>query len=59
VLVYNEDQTVFWEGDAPERIIEMMKDSYNNTRLHFKKFFHAHLEDGKITLDEETSWQDW
>lgn len=58
MIVYNEDQSVHWEGDATQEVVDVM--GHEGDIRDIKKFFHAHIdEDGKVALDGEAPWQDW
>ncbi len=52
VLIYNEDRTVMWQGDAPKGLKKLMKGEP-------KKFFYATTKNKNIILGEEAEWQDW
>lgn len=53
VLVYNKSKTVWYEGDAPKKVMSMMAGRY-------KAFFKAKREkDGSLTLKKPAKNQDW
>jgi hypothetical protein len=52
VVVYNEDQSIFFEMDAPLDVLELMGERP-------KAFFYATLKDGTLGLDEQAPWQNW
>lgn len=51
-LVYNEDRSVHWHGDADDDLLRAMGGSA-------KDFFYGSFEDGKVTLDRRAPWQGW
>ena len=52
VCIYNEDESVFWMGDASKELIKEMKGE-------FKQFRYAEIIDSKIDIQEEAPWQEW
>lgn len=54
ILIYNEDNTAWYEGPADKEIIKAMGKEP-------KKFFYAKVpkKPGIIELLEEAPWQDW
>lgn len=53
ILVYNEDRSINWQGEAEPSLLELMGDNA-------KGFFRASIgSDMKIAIDGPASWQDW
>ncbi len=53
VLIYNEDKSLYYEGDIPPDVLELMGDQ-------LKAFFHASLDEkGMVSLDRQAEWEDW
>lgn len=53
VLVYNEDRSLEWTGDATKEIVKQLDGE-------LKKFFYAKAKKGGyITLLGEAPWQSW
>lgn len=52
VLIYNEDESVLWEGAASEELIEEMDGEP-------KQFRYAEIINTKIDIQEQAPWQAW
>ena len=53
VLIYNKDESVWYEEHADKKILKLM----NGKK---KEFFYAHInKKGEIVLGKQAPWQDW
>lgn len=53
VLIYNEDESLMYEGDA-------RKDIKKKMRRRSKAFFHGYVDEkGVIQICTPAKWQDW
>lgn len=52
MLVYNEDRTVKYEGEATAEIITKMKGLP-------KQFFHSEIKNWERLIQQQAPWQNW
>lgn len=54
IMVYNEDQTIFYGGIASKELIKILK------KDNHKAFYYYHInKQRKIVLDKKAPWQEW